>query len=387
MEVFIIGSKGIPARYGGFETFVHNLTAKKKSENIKYNVSCLGTDNNEFEFNNARCFNVKVKNIGSIKAIIYDITALRECIKYIRKNKLKNSIVYILACRIGFFLAIYCKVITKMGIKIFVNPDGHEWKRSKWNKVIKAYWKWSERLSIKYADLIICDSKEIEKYINKKYEKFKPKTKYIPYGAEIKYSSLSSNLEKFLLWLKENYLKANEYYLIVGRFVPENNYELIISEFMKTNTRRKLIIITNVEKNKFYEDLMKRTRFDEDRRIKFVGTVYDEKLLTDIRENAYAYLHGHEVGGTNPSLLEALANTNINILLDVAFNKEVGEDAGLYFSKERDDLANLINKVDKYNYEKINSLGNLAKSRIKEQYSWKAVVDSYEKLFLNSLEE
>ena len=384
MNVFIIGSKGIPARYGGFETFVQKLTEKKTNENIKYHVSCLASDNKEFEYNNARCFNIKVPSIGSAKAIIYDIKALLRCTKYIKQNKLKDCVIYILACRIGFFLALCCNILTRMGVKLYVNPDGHEWKRSKWNKLIRAYWRSSEKLMVKHADLLICDSIEIQQYIKQLYNKFNPKTTYIAYGAEVKASMPCAESEELVEWYKKHHIKEYEYYLIVGRFVPENNFEIIIREFMLSKTKRDLVIVTNVENNKFYRELLGKTSFKVDIRIKFVGTVYDGELLTGIREKAYAYFHGHEVGGTNPSLLEALASTKINILLNVVFNKEVAENAAVYFSKAEDNLANLINEVDKYDENTINNLELLAKKRIRDSYTWEKIVNYYEKLFLGS---
>lgn len=383
-NIFIIGSKGIPASYGGFETFVDKLTEKKKSENIKYHVSCLASDNKEFQWNNSRCFNVKVKNIGSAKAILYDLKALRRCIKYIKENKLENCIIYILACRIGFFLTLYCKKILNMGIKLYINPDGQEWKRQKWNRFIRVYWKNSEKLMVKHADLIVCDSLEIERYIKQEYNRFNPKTTYIAYGADIVDSNPSHNSISLLHWYKEHQIKDNEYYLIVGRFVPENNYEVIIREFMISKTKKDLVIVTNFKNSKFYSKLLIKTKFNEDERIKFVGTVYEDELLTKIREKAYAYLHGHEVGGTNPSLLEALATTKINILIDVIFNKEVGKEAAIYFAKDNGKLSNLINEIDAYDNDTIDSLGLLAKNRIRKFYSWEKIVDDYEDVFLNS---
>lgn len=384
-NVFIIGSKGIPAKYGGFETFVDKLTEKKKSENIKYHVACLASDNREFEYNKARCFNVNVKGIGSGRAVIYDIQALKYCIKYIKKNKLENCTIYILACRIGPFIGFYKRKLSKMGVKLLVNPDGHEWKRSKWNKVIRCYWKVSEKLMVKHADLLICDSLEIQRYIKETYKKYSPKTTFIAYGAEVKKSSLSDNSDKLIQWYNKHETKENGYFLIVGRFVPENNYETMIREFMKSDTKKDLVIITNVEKNSFYDELLKKTKFDMDKRIKFVGTVYNSELIKKIREKAYGYFHGHEVGGTNPSLLEALASTRINMLLDVIFNKEVGSNGAVYFTKEEGSLAKLIHDVEKYNHNKINNLEMLAKKRIIEAYSWDKIVKDYENVFLNSL--
>ncbi|ELP5185272.1 TPA: beta 1-4 rhamnosyltransferase Cps2T [Clostridium perfringens] len=380
-NVFIIGSKGIPAKYGGFETFVEKLTEKQLNKDIKYHVSCLADNKNEFEHNGARCFNIKVPNIGPAKAVYYDVVALQECINYIEKNNIKDATIYILACRIGPFIGHYKKKIRKLGIKLLVNPDGHEWKRAKWNAAIRQYWKLSEKLMVKHADLLVCDSKNIEKYIKEDYKKYNPNTTFIAYGADTEKSKLRDDDSKLLNWYKEKDLKEKEYYLVVGRFVPENNYETMITEFMKSNTNKDFVLITNVEKNKFYEELKKKTNFDKDKRIKFVGTVYDQELLKKIRENAYGYLHGHEVGGTNPSLLEALATTDLNILLDVGFNREVGMDGAIYFNKEDMNLSKLINEIDTISKEEIKLLGNKAKQRIDQEYSWKKIINNYEILF------
>lgn len=384
-HVFIIGSKGIPAKYGGFETFVEKLTEQQKSKKIKYHVSCLAQDNEEFEYNGARCFNINVPNIGSAKAVYYDIAALKECILYIRRNNIKDPIVYILACRIGPFVRKYKKRLEKLGGKLFVNPDGHEWKRGKWNTAIKKYWKISEKLMVKHSDLLVCDSKNIEKYIQEEYKKYNPRTTFIAYGADIEKSNLADNDSKLLEWYKEKGVKAKKYFLVVGRFVPENNYEVMITEFMKSSTEKDFVLITNVEKNKFYEDLKKKTGFDKDSRIKFVGTVYEQELLKKIRENAYGYFHGHEVGGTNPSLLEALATTDLNILLDVGFNREVGMSGVVYFTKEDGNLAKLIDTG--FTEDEIKILSQRSKQRINDEYTWEKINNSYELLFLNEMEK
>lgn len=289
-NVFIIGCNGIPANYGGFETFVENLTAKKISNNIKYHVACLSKDNREFEYNNARCFNVNVPNIGAAKAEYYDLVALEKTIKYIKKNKIQNTTIYILGTGVGLFIWFYKIRLKKINVKLYVNPDGCEWKRDKWNFILKKFFKICEKMMAKHADLLICDSINIEKYIKKKYKKYNPNTIFIAYGSDIEESNKQDN-EKLEKWYQEKQIKAKDYYLIVGRFVPENNYEIMIKEFMKSKTKRDLVIITNVEKNNFYEKLREKTKFEEDKRIKFVGTVYDSELLRKIRQNAYGYLH------------------------------------------------------------------------------------------------
>jgi rhamnosyltransferase len=379
-HIFIIGSKGIPAKYGGFETFVEKLTQYRQSQELQYNVACMAKDNDEFVYNSARCFNVNVPNIGAAKAVYYDIAALKTCIEYIKKHEIENAIVYILACRIGPFVGHYKKQIEKLGGHLFVNPDGHEWKRDKWSAPIRKYWKISERLMVKHAELLICDSKNIEKYIHEDYKQYNPKTTFIAYGAETSKSILADDDPKVINWYVEKNVRPKDYYLVVGRFVPENNYEIMIREFMKSNTKKDFVLITGIKGNEFCDKLKAITGFDKDGRIKFVGTVYDQELLKKIRENAYGYLHGHEVGGTNPSLLEALGSTDLNLLLDVGFNREVGENGALYWTKEEKNLAGLIYKADNMNDEEITEISKLARTRIDDWYSWDYIVGRYEEV-------
>lgn len=384
-NVFIIGAKGM-GNYGGYETFVDKLTEYHKDDSdIKYHVAWKANNYEEFEKNNARCFNVKVPNIGPAQAIYYDVKALNMVCDYVEKNSITDFIVYILACRIGPFMKHYTNKIHKLGGKVFVNPDGHEWMRAKWSALIRKYWKISEQLMVKNSDLLICDSINIEKYINETYKKYNPKTTFIAYGAETRRSTLKDDDEQLLSWYKEKGLIANEYYLVVGRFVPENNYETMIREYMKSNTKKDFAIITNVN-DKFLNELEEKLHYKNDRRIKFVGTVYDKELIMKIRENAYGYFHGHEVGGTNPSLLEALGSTKLNLLLDVEFNKEVAEEAALYWTKEDMNLAKLIEHADQMKKEEIEELGKKAKKRIETAYGWKYISNKYKKIFINEKE-
>ena len=383
-HVFIIGSKGIPGAYGGYETFVDKLTEyHQEHPQLRYHVACKDTANSESIYHNARCFHLKVPNIGPAQAIYYDVKALSACCKYIKENNIPHPIVYILACRIGPFMKRFVRKIHKMGGKVFVNPDGHEWLRAKWPAPVRKYWKVSEKLMTKHADLMVCDSKNIESYIQQSYGAFSPATTYIAYGAETRHSKLTDEDQKLTDWYDAHGLKAREYYLVVGRFVPENNYETMIREFMKSKTDKVFALITNVSKS-FLNELEEKTGFREDPRIRFVGTVYDQELLMKIRENAYGYFHGHEVGGTNPSLLEALSSTRLNLLLNVGFNREVAEEAALYWTKESGSLAALIENADKLTEAQINALSEKAKARIADAYSWQFIADEYEKLFLGN---
>ena len=383
-DVFIIGSKGIPANYGGYETFVDKLTENQVSSDIKYHVACAVDSSEqvgEFEHNGAHCFNVLRRPVGAAKAIFYDIDALKWCISYIEKNRVEHSIVYVLACRIGPFFGSYVRKIHSLGGKVFVNPDGHEWKRAKWSAPVRKYWKVSERGMVKRADLMVCDSKNIAKYILREYADLTPKTTFIAYGADIRRSLLADDDPSFTGWLEEKNLEPFGYYLVVGRFVPENNYETMIREFMASDSERDFALVTGVD-DSFLSELEQKTHFKSDSRIKFVGTVYDQELLKKIREQAYGYFHGHEVGGTNPSLLEALASTRLNLLLDVGFNREVAEDAALYWDKEPGSLAKLIDTADGMDSKSLDKLDLASTSVIRDRYSWRFITDSYEELFL-----
>ena len=348
-NIFIIGSNGIPANYGGFETFVENLTAYKIDENIKYHVACLAKDNKEFEYNNARCFNVNVPNIGAAKAEYYDLVALEKTIKYIKKNNIQNAIVYVLGTGVGLFIWLYKKRLHKLNAQLYVNPDGLEWTRDKWNSILKKFFKICEKKMAKNADLLICDSVNIENYMKKTYMKYKPNTTFIAYGSNVqteehneKEDQQDSN-QKLNKWYEKNKLQENEYYLIVGRFVPENNYETMIKEFMKTSTDKDLVIITNVEKNKFYSKLQQETNFEKDKRIKFVGTA--EELISKIEftkeeqtakengKNIDVYLEVKDISNSvsesdKKAIEEKLENDTIGLYLDINLLKQVeGQDA------------------------------------------------------------
>ena len=386
-HVFLVGAKSLGA-YGGYETFINKLTEYHQSNpNIKYHVAVKANGqgasvpggvevvNGRYTYHNADCFQIKVpEKLGPSQAIYYDCAALAQSIKIIKEQNIPTPIVYIMTCRIGPFFNYFCRAIHKLGGRVFLNPDGHEWKRAKWAAPVRKYWKYSEKVMVCGSDLVVCDSKNIEKYIQQEYGV--RNTTFIAYGAETELSKCSE--EKYETWLQEKDLRRGEYYLVVGRFVPENNYETMIKEYMKSHTKKDFAIITNGN-GELMEELKKNLGFSKEPRIKFVGTVYDQELLKKIREEAYGYFHGHEVGGTNPSLLEALGSTKLNLLLKVGFNEEVAADSALYWTKEPGNLAALIDKCEGIDREK---LGRKAKERIRTAYSWDFISSRYAEIWV-----
>ena len=223
-HVFLVGAKSLGA-YGGYETFVYKLTEyHQNKKNIKYHVACKANgdgcmdetkvegvtriNDHEFEFHNAHCFKIDVPQIGAAQAIYYDVAAWNACCKYIKKHEIQHPIVYIMACRIGPFASHFYKKIHKMGGTVYLNPDGHEWMRAKWSAPIRKYWKISEQMMVKYCDLAICDSVNIEKYIHECYDGKgrkgeNPKTTFIAYGADLTLSKLDDDDEKLVNWYQE----------------------------------------------------------------------------------------------------------------------------------------------------------------------------------------
>ena len=381
-NIIIIGARGYEKNYGGWETFVTNLINNYDDNDTKFYVPELNHNkkNRNIEVRNGvTCPQIYVPKQGAMTMFTFAFKATLYFKKYIKKNNLKNVIMYVVGYRVGPLFTFIHKKLNKMGVKIVINPDGIEWKREKWNFLIKQYLKLSERTMINASDYVVCDSKNIESFIKDRYKKKADKTTFIAYGAYLK--DIKDIDKKTKEFMDKNNISNRDYYLIVGRFVPENNYELIIREYMKSDTTKSLVIVSNVEKNKFYEKLKVRTGFENDERIKFVGPVYDQEILVRLRKNAKAYIHGHSAGGTNPSLLEALSITDVNLLYDAVYNREVGEDAALYFNNEEGSLCKQINTIEKFKAKEQSEYGKKAKQRIKDEYTWEIVVKKYKKLF------
>ena len=380
-HVFIIGSRGLPAQYGGFETFVDQLVSHQVSPDIQYHVACLSNDQayQHFDYKGVDCFTIKAPKLGPARVIAYDMMAINYALKLIKKQGIEQPIFYVLGNTIGAFVAPFARKIHKIGGRFYINPDGLEWKRAKWAKPIQAYLKYSEKIMTRHADLVISDNPGIESYIKEAYPW--SKTTYIAYGTDLSPTSLSSQDNKVREFYQKWQTQEKNYYLILGRFVPENNYETAIREFMASSTKRDLVIICNQEGNPYFEELRARTGFDQDPRVKFVGTVYDQDLLKYIRKEAFAYIHGHEVGGTNPGLLEALAQTDLNLVLGVSFNQTVAKDSAHYWTKETGNLAHLIDRVD--SLEDVSEWGQRAKANMKQNFTWEKIVGEYEELFLS----
>ena len=398
-HIFIVGAKSV-GQYGGYESFlaelirqrpedagyVYHVTVKANGygcmdESALFGAESLG--NNAFSWHGAHIVKLPVPQIGSAQAISLVVKGLNYCLHYCEENGIDTPVFYLLACRIGPFLRSFAKRIRRLRGTLCVNPDGHEYLRGKWPAPVRAYWKLSERLTVRAADLMVCDSVKIEEYIRETYKKYSPRTVFIPYGTYLTPSPLRDDDPAFTAWLSKNGLAPHEYYMSCSRLVPENSYETMLREYMRSHTHRPLVLITTKDQA-YLEVLRKKTGFDRDGRIRFSDPVYDRDLLRKIRENAFANLHGHTVGGTNPTLLEALAATQVNLLIDVPFNREVAQDAALYWTGEQGSLARLIDRTDdpaQTDEDARRDLAQKARNRILSAYTWEAIAARYGELW------
>jgi rhamnosyltransferase len=381
VHVFIIGAKGIPARYGGFETFVERLAEYRRNPALQYHVTGLSDTEADFDFQGTHCHNlaIPVWIPAGPRAVLYNLLALRYACRVIRDQSLRDGFIYQLSSRLGPFVHLFRLFYRSCGFQLLVNPDGLEWKRRKWSLPVRLFWRWCEKSMVQAADGVVCDSRVIQSHIRRTYPDRTHPTTFIAYGAEFPRPGTAQTAGP---WLREKGLQKGCYYLVVGRFEPENNFDLMVREYLKARTTFPLVFICNLQNNYYFRRLSKIPGFSGNKNIRWMGPVYDQALLSGIRRSAFAYLHGHEVGGTNPSLLEAMAATPLILALDVEFNRETLADTGLFFDKNQGSLAALLEKAEKLPIWAYGDFARRSLARVHKEYSWGKISVRYEKLFM-----
>lgn len=385
INVFIIGARGYTKKYGGWETLVHGLIDNQVDSNIKYHVYEVVDSKNEekiCDIDNVECIMLSsITNKSGYKMIFFDWIAFKHLFKYIKEKQIENPVVLYLGARIGPMLLIMKHRLNKMQIALLENPAGIEWKRPKWGKIAQLYTFISSYLTAKVSDYVISDSEGIRDIYCKMIKSSKPIEEFVAYGSYPPEPLEDVIPNKVKTYFEKNKIRAGKYYLIVNRFMPENSYELILSEYVKSNTDKDLILVTNYETEiEYYEELKAKIPFESDKRIKFVGTMYDTEILNYLRQNAYGYINGHTLGGTNPGLLEAMASTGIVLAYDVVFSREVCGDYAIYYDL-KNLLRNAIERCDNMSYEDRNVMIQEAQKRMQEKYSWIDIAKGYERIF------
>jgi len=363
MKLAIIGTRGIPCRYGGFETFAEKLSLGLVQKGHEVTVYCSPryiSRRSKSHVNIRRIFipSIPLKSLEKISHAMFSVL----------HNLFEDDDIILM---LGVSPVLFSWLLRLFGKKIVINIDGLEWKRKKWSKIASLYLRLSEKLAGKLCHEVVTDSLEIQKYYNKKYGK---EAVYIAYGAEYVNDSDEDVIKRYML-------KKNRYILQVCRLEPENNSHLVIKEFLKIKSDLELVVLGD---NPYDAKYLKYLRSFKNPKIRFLGAIYGHEYKSILR-NAYCYVHGHEVGGTNPALLEALAAGKCALVLDVPYNLEVIRDAGISFSKREGDLAEKLNKLIK-NPTILEEYEGKALTRIEEAYTWDKIIKEYESLFLRILD-
>ena len=351
MKIAILGTRGIPARYGGFETFAEELGTRLVKHGIDVTVFCEESSGlMPKKYKGITLLYSPAFKLGPLSTIIFDLLCLWRARKAF-------DVVYML----GYGASVFCFLPRIWGKQVWINMDGVEWARSKWSWPARIWLKLMEALAMWTPNRIIVDAKAILDHLRERFSHLPPST-FIPYGAKLIETSPSTEA------LKKWGLKSQAYLLVVCRLEPENHLLEIIEGYNASSTMLPLIIVGNHFVNTKY---VKALLSFSSKNIQFVGTVFDQNKLLTLRCHSYAYLHGHSVGGTNPSLLEAMGCGNRIIAHDNKFNREVAGESAVYFSDENS-LSVILSNLKKYSPN-----GRAAKRIIEEHYIWENVVADY----------
>ena len=355
-SISIIGTVGIPAKYGGFETLTEHLT---KNLYNKYDITVYCSSKNYknkiAQYNGANLKYINL-NANGVQSIPYDIISIIKSVK-------SSDTILILGVS-GCIILPLVQLFSKKNI--IVNIDGLEWKRDKWGKFAKWFLKYSEKLAVNYANSIIADNKVIQEYVKVEYGK---KSHLIAYGANhVKKEILSNKLKEEYPFLKIPYA------FTVCRIEPENNIEMILKAF-KTNQKLELVIIGNWNNNEYGKNL--KSKYEVYSNIHLLDPIYEQSILNQIRSNCNIYLHGHSAGGTNPSLVEAMYLGLAIFSYDIQYNRETTQNKALYFSNSNE-IISLIDNIDINRLEKVR---RDIKQIAFQYYTWNKISKQYSELF------
>ncbi len=356
MKLAIIGTRGIPANYGGFETFAEELSTRLVQRGHEVTVYCRS---NNIQHDAATYKGVRLTILPTIGTKYFD-TVANTFLSVL--HAVPHRFDCILMCNAAN--AIFAVVPRLTGTPVALNVDGIERKRKKWGAVGKAYYRISEFLATIVPDVIVTDAAVIREYYMETYRKT---SVMITYGAECEPVGTIAALDALSV-------RQRGYFLYVSRLEPENNAHLVVNAFEKIQTGMQLLIVGNAPYAHGYITEIKSTR---DARIHFPGGIYGVGYR-ELQSNAFVYVHATEVGGTHPALIEAMGVGNCVLAYDSPENREVVGDCGLFFH-DADSLAAQM-RVTLQDAGLVDSLRSRAHARARALYSWNAITDEYEKL-------
>lgn len=366
MKIAILGTRGIPNSYGGFEQFAEYLSVglvELGHSVTVYNVHFHECDQLEFKGVEIRKIYSPEIQIGAAANFLYDYLCMKDALKQ------DFDIIY----EAGYHSNAPSYYLLKKNSPIVItNMDGIEWKRSKWNYFTRQLIKKLEKIAVRKSDYLISDNSAIQEYYKKE---FGADSFCIAYGADI--------VEQFNEELISPYnVTANNYFLLIARLEPENNIEMILDGYVLSADTRPLLVVGNAETKygKFLQVKYRNTN------IRFLGAIYNKEVLDNLRHYCALYFHGHSVGGTNPSLLEAMASETLIAAHDNVFNKSVLNINALYFVKDKD-VASIIRDLDSWGDDEKKFFIANNKAQTINCYSWKSIIFQYENLFSEILKK
>lgn len=353
-RVAILGTQGVPAKYGGFETLVENIIGDNCSDDVEYTVFCSGKDMPERlpEYKGAKLKYVNFRANG-VQSIPYDIVSMMRSMR-------GYDTIMVLGVSGCIFLP-FLKLFSRS--KIIVNIDGLEHRRAKWKGWVRRFLKLSESIAVRYADMTIADNRGIQDYVSHVYNK---EAQLVTYGGNHVLVDVSKERETEIL---EKYsLKKNEYHMSLCRIEPENNCHLTLEAFSKS--KEKLIFIGNWQHNGYSKKL--KEQYSGYNNIMLLDSIYDLDILYALRKNTKCYIHGHSAGGTNPSLVEAMFFGRPVLAFNIVYNRETTHHKAKYYQNSKKLLRYIENIPDN---------GNKMSQVAWRYYTWKRVAKEYEALY------
>lgn len=356
MKIAIIGTRGIPNNYGGFEQCAEYLAVGLVEKGC--DVSVYNSHNHPYQKSDWNGVHIihqydPENKIGTAGQFIYDLNCILDC----RKRD------FDIILQLGYTSSsIWGKLLPRKKSIITTNMDGLEWKRSKFSKITQKFLLYAENLAVKYSHYLISDSIGIQSYLKNKYRK---NSTYIPYGAHL-FSELDPQA------LEEFSLRPYSYNMLIARLEPENSIEVILDGVVASGTNQTFLVVGghHTTYGKYLKNKYKANRY-----ITFLGGIYDIKKLNNLRFFSNLYFHGHTVGGTNPSLLEAMASGSLICANDNIFNKAIlGQDA-TYF-RTATDVAEALMYVD-YKSSKYQQMIQNNMKKIDGFYNWERIIELY----------
>ena len=355
MHIALVGTRGVPARYGGFETCVEEVGQRLAAANHRVTVYCRP--------------NSDVDRLDSYKGMqLVRLPALhRRSLETLSHTGL--SVGHLVGHRADAAIVFnaanspYLPLLRMARIPVATHVDGLEWKRAKWGAGGRRFYRYAESMSVRWSDALIADAKGIQDYYDREVG---VETELISYGAP----HVTHALDR----LPELGLEPEGYHLVVARFEPENHVDLIVEGYVRSKALLPLVVVGSAP---YADRYTQSVHASGDSRVRFLGGVWDQDLLDQLYANALSYVHGHSVGGTNPSLLRAIGSGTATTAFDVSFNRDVLQESGLYF-KSSADVARAVEETESERAATSNRAA-LAAQRATD-YDWDDVAASYERL-------